>query len=428
MAHFGLGKVTKIDSVIIKWPNEKKQVLQNVPVNQLLKVDIKNAATSYSFSTPATKAGNLFTDITTSANVNFRHLEMDFIDFNEQRLLPHKLSQYGPGLAAGDIDGNGLDDIIVGGTGDFSAKILLQQPDGKFIQKDLPAISGSDVRKPENMGILLFDADNDGDLDLYFANGSNEFAANTKNYQDRLYINDGKGNFSFDGNALPQNFTSKSCVKAIDFDNDGDLDLFVGGRVYPGKYPQPVSSFIYRNDSKPGSIKFTDVTASVAKDLQNIGMVCDAIWTDFDNDGWTDLVIAGEWMPLTFFKNDHGILKNITSQTGISKETGWWNSIVAGDFDNDGDIDFIIGNLGENSFYRGNDEYPVSIYGKDFDKNGKYDIVTTVYLKDQNGKLKEFPAQTRDDIVSQLPGLKRNFLLIRNLVKQVLTSCSLRKS
>lgn len=415
LAYFGLGTVKQLDSVIIKWQNGKKQLLQNVAVNQLLKTDISNANLTSSASIPAIASANLFSDITTTAGIHYQHKETDYIDFNAQRLLPHKLSQYGPGLAAGDLDGNKLDDIIVGGTGDFAPQILLQQPDGKFIQKAFPSLTGVNGRRPENMGILLFDVDNDGDNDVYFANGSNEFAAGSKNYQDRLYINDGKANFTYNEAALPENYTSKSCVKATDFDNDGDLDLFVGGRVYPSKYPEPVSSFIFRNDSKAGKIQFTDVTAPVAKGLQNIGLVCDALWTDFDNDGFTDLIVAGEWMPLRFFKNDHGVLKNISAPT--DKNKGWWNSITAGDFDNDGDIDYIAGNLGENSFYRGSAEHPITIYGKDFDNNNGYDIITSLYLKDEEGKLKEFPAQTRDDVVDELPALKKKFLTYKEFAQ-----------
>jgi hypothetical protein len=179
--------------------------------------------------------------------------------------------------------------------------------------------------------------------------------------------------------------------------------------VKPGEYPQPVSSFIYRNDSKNGRIKFTDVTNEVAKDLNNIGMVCDAIWTDFDNDGWPDLILAGEWMPVTFLKNDKGVFKNITPTSGISDQTGWWNTIVAGDFDNDGDIDYIVGNLGQNSFYRASSRYPVSVYGKDFDNNGVYDMITSLYLPDKDGDKKEFPSESRDDLLKQMTSMRKKF-------------------
>src|SRR5947208_5943745 len=185
--------------------------------------------------------------------------------------------------------------------------------------------------------MLLFDADGDGDLDLYIASGSSETDHNSPNYQDRFYVNDGKGNFTLDSTALPKNFTSKFCVRAVDYDHDGDLDLFVSGRVDPWNYPKPVSSVILRNDSKNGVVKFTDVTAEVAKPLLNIGLVCDAIFSDFNSDGWPDLILAGEWMPVTFLVNDKGVFKNVTAASGIANQIGWWNTITAGDFDNDGD-------------------------------------------------------------------------------------------
>jgi hypothetical protein len=413
-AFFGMGKTQLIDSVIIRWPTHVKQTLYKVPVNQLLKVDIKNANIADDWSQPTVATNTYFTDVTSSSGINYVHQENDFVDFYIERLLPHKLSQYDPGLAAGDINGDGLDDMIVGGTGNFPAKAFLQQKNGKFITKDLSLTPIDKNHLPENMGLLLFDADNDGDLDIYCANGSAEFPPGSPNYRDVLYLNDGKGNFLPDTAALPINLTSKSCVKAVDFDNDGDLDLFIGGRVEPGSYPKPVSSFIYRNDTKNGVVKFTDVTDEVAPGLKNIGMVCDAIWTDFDNDGWTDLIVAGEWMPVTFFRNNKGKLENVTNQTGIQSETGWWNSIVAGDFDNDGKMDYIVGNLGENSFYRASNEFPVSIYGKDFDKNNSYDAIVTLYLKNQHGVKKEFPAENRDDIVEQLPTLKKKFLTYKS--------------
>ncbi|MEJ0102615.1 MAG: VCBS repeat-containing protein [Bacteroidota bacterium] len=416
-AHFGLGKTLVIDSVIIRWPNHTKQVINKVPVNQLLKVDIKNANLTDNWDRTPKADKAFFTDITSFSGINYSHQETDYIDFNVERLLPHKFSQYGPGLAAGDIDKNGLDDIFVGGNRNFPARFFLQQPNGKFTTKELSFITVPATPRPENLGILLFDADNDGDLDIYCTSGSNEFAPNTKNYQDQLYTNDGKGNFALDTLALPLNYTSKSCVKAVDFDNDGDLDIFIGGRVSPGRYPEPVSSFIYRNDSKNGVIKFTDVTNEVAKELKNIGLVCDALWTDFDNDGWVDLILAGEWMPVTFLKNKNGKFENITALSGVQNETGWWNSIAGGDFDNDGDIDYVIGNLGENSFYRASTEYPVSIYAKDFDNNKSYDAISTVFLKDLQGNKKEYTAQNRDDVMEQLPVLKKRFLTYKSFAE-----------
>ncbi|MEO6221116.1 MAG: VCBS repeat-containing protein, partial [Ginsengibacter sp.] len=355
-------------------------------------------------------ATSLFTDVTNKLDIHYRHNEMDFIDFNIQRLLPHKFSEYGPGIAAGDVDGNGLDDLCIGGTGDLPVKFLLQQTNGKFIEKPLPFLTTSDARRPENVGILLIDADNDGDPDLYLTSGSDESPPTSKDYQDRIFENDGKGNFTFIANALPVNINSKSCVKASDIDHDGDLDLFIGGRVLPGRYPQAVNSFIYRNDSKKGSIQFTDVTGIVALGLKNLGLTCDAIWTDFDNDGWKDLITMGEWMAPQFFKNEAGKLKNITSSTGLENYKGWWNSITGGDFDNDGDIDYIAGNVGVNSYYRGSDKYPVRIYGGDFAHNKNYVGIPSLYLPDELGNKKEYPAQSRDEVVEQMPALKKKFL------------------
>jgi len=409
--HFGLDSFSHVDSVVIKWPVGKKQVLSNVKADQTLIVNERDANQNYSWNIPTVLTNNYFKDITQSLGINFKHQQKDYVDFNIQKLLPHKFSEYGPAIAAGDINGDGLDDIVAGGSSLFGITTLLQQNNGKFLQKMLPT-NISDARKIfQDMGITLFDADGDGDLDMYVASGGYESKPNSDAYADRFYVNDGKGNFKQDTTAFPPNFTSKSCTRAVDYDKDGDLDLFVAGRVEPGNYPKPVSCFIYRNDSDKGHIKFTDVTSSVAKDFINIGLVCDALFTDFDNDGWQDIIMAGEWMPLTFFKNDKGVFKNITANTGIANQKGWWNSIAPGDFDNDGDIDYIVGNLGANTFYKASDQFPVGIYAKDFDNNGSFDAFPTLYLPEsqQDRTKKEYPAQNRDDIVKQMIGMRSKF-------------------
>ncbi len=411
IAHFGLGTVQMVDSLVIKWPSGRQQLLKNVKADQLLTVNISNATDSFTHTAEVFATKSLFKEVTTAVNIHFTHDEKDFVDFNIQKLLPHKLSEYGPALAAGDIDGNGLDDLICGGAFNKSAQLFLQQPNNQFIQKPMLPAAIADSKTSEDTGLLLFDADGDGDLDLYIASGSYENAPGSPAYQDRFYVNDGKGNYRYDSLALPGNLTSKFCVRAVDYDKDGDLDLFVAGRVDPWNYPKPVSSFIFRNDSKNGHIQFTDVTPAVAKELLHIGLVCDAVFSDFDNDGWPDLVLAGEWMPINFFKNEKGIFRNMTAQSGIADQTGWWNSIAPGDFDNDGDIDYIVGNLGLNSQYRASNQYPVAVYAKDFDNNGSYDAFPAQFFatSQQDQTMKLYPAQTREDVVKQMIGLRSKF-------------------
>ncbi len=411
-AHFGLGKINTIDSIKIKWPNGKMQILHNIKTDQLLTVNVTNATINYSFLQPKIANNALFKEVTDSSHIHFTHNQKDFIDFNIQKLLPHKLSQYGPAMAVGDIDGNGLDDIIIGGAFKKSAQLFFQEKNKGFIHKSfIPDSSLLDQKYAEDMGILLFDADGDGDLDMYIASGGYANEPNSIPYQDRFYRNDGKGNFTLDTLAIPTNYTSKFSVRAIDYDKDGDLDLFVSGRVEPWNYPKPVSSFILRNDTKNGNIKFTDVTNEVAPTLKNIGLVSDALFSDFDNDGWVDLILTGEWMPITFLKNEHGIFKDVTNKTTINNQVGWWNSIAAGDFDNDGDIDYVVGNLGLNSFYKASEKYPVSVYAKDFDHDGVYDVFPSLYLYPtaESSTKKEFPAQVRDDIIKQMISMRRKF-------------------
>jgi hypothetical protein len=411
VAHFGLDSITTIDSVIIRWPNLKKQILLHVKADQTINVNIENAALSYDFNISKIDTAALFCNVTDSLNIHYIQKDKDFIDFNIQKLLPHKFSEFGPGMAAGDVNNDGLDDIITGGSFFYSGQEFLQQKNGTFTQKNLETLKDSLSKNAEDEGMLLFDADGDGDLDLYISSGGYEADHAAPNYQDRLYINDGKGNFTLDSTALPQNFTSKFCVRAVDYDKDGDLDLFIAGRVDPWNYPKPVSSLILRNDSKNGVIKFTDVTKTVAPSLLNIGLVCDAVFTDFNNDGWPDLILAGEWMPVTFLQNNKGVFKNVTSITGVANQIGWWNTIAAGDFDNDGDMDYIVGNAGLNTFYKASDKYPVSVYAKDFNNDGSFDAITAVYLPDNNKdeKIEEFPASSRDEMIKQMITMRRKY-------------------
>lgn len=398
VAHFGLGAQDTVAAVKVTWPDGKVQEWHNVPANQVLTADYAAAVTA-----PARQPQPvipLFANAADSSHVTYKHAEFDYIDFNDQKLLPHKLSQYGPALAVGDVDGNGLDDIFIGGATQHKGVFLVQQPGEGFVEKDLlPGLA--DRKGAEDMGCLLLDVDGDADLDLYIASGSCENKAGSLSYRDRLYINNGRGSFTEAQGAVPPIYTSKSCVKAADFDRDGDLDIFIGGRVEPGKYPVPVSSYLLRNDTHEGTVKFTDVTAEIAPALKNIGLVCDGLWTDYDNDGWMDLLLAGEWMhPVFLHNNRKGRLE--PAKTGVENETGWWSSLVAGDFDNDGDMDYLAGNTGLNTLYRANDKEPVTIYAADFDKNGSFDAVPALFLKDSAGSRKEYPAHTRDDLIKQM--------------------------
>jgi enediyne biosynthesis protein E4 len=398
--HFGLGKVSSVDSIIIEWPDSKFQLLKNIKSNQVVPV-------TYSSSLPNTRSlpisEKLFINATKSAQVFFKHVEEDKIDFNLQRTLPHKFSQSGPGIAVGDINNDGLEDFVIGGSSKNFATIFFQKTGAAFEQESSKL--KDEYLKEEDEGLLLFDADNDNDLDLYIVSGSLEHADSAL-YQDRLYLNDGKGNYTYSKDALPKITASGSCVRAADFDKDGDLDLFIGGRVLPGVYPFPAKSYILRNDGG----KFSDITRLVCADLETPGMVSDALWTDFNQDGDIDLILVGEFMPITFFANTNGKLTKISS-TGVENYIGWWNSLVAGDFDKDGDTDYIAGNLGLNNNYQVTEKYPIWIYAKDFDGNGSVDPILACYMRTsmENDEKDLYPVHFWEEINSQSTKFRGKF-------------------
>ncbi len=398
MIHFGIGKEDSVEELTITWSDGKEEVLKNISANQVLKIDYNNAQKINAPTTGFTS--KLFSNITSKSGVDFSHLENEFNDYKHEILLPHRYSMNGPALAVGDVNGDGLDDFYVGGAMNQRAALYLQNKNETF---DLtPQDMWNGEAAYEDIGASLFDADLDGDLDLYVVSGGNEAKANTKHYQDRLYLNDGKGKFEKNNNALPSILVSGSRVKVGDYDGDGDLDLFVGGRIVPRAYPKPVKSFILKNEYKEtGVLKFTDVTEEVAPELLEAGLVTDAVWLDYDLDKKLDLVIVGEWMPITFLKNNGSSFENKTEKYGLDKSTGWWYSIVADDFDLDGDVDLVAGNLGLNYKYKADKNESFDVYANDYDKNGKLDIVLGYY---HDGV--QYPLRGKQCSSEQIPAIK----------------------
>jgi len=341
--------------------------------------------------------------------LTYQHQSSPFIDFKVQPLLPHAHSQNGPGLTVGDINGDGREDIYVGGTYQKRGALFTQNRHGVFVADSLP---NDKFSYGQDMGALLFDADNDHDLDLYIASGGSEFSPNSKHYRHRFYRNNGKGKLLADTSALPPFATSGAAVTAADYDRDGDLDIFVAGRLVPHQYPLVPQSFLLRNDGG----KFTDVTDQLAPGLSRIGLVSAAIWTDVDNDLDLDLLLAGEWMPLTLFENNEGKFVNATANVGLSNTQGWWNSLIAADFDHDGDMDYLAGNAGLNTQYRASMAQPISLYAKDYDENGSLDPVMARYVMGQN-----CPVPTRDMLIDQLVGMRKRFPTYQDYAMATLT-------
>ncbi len=397
--HFGLGNSSKIDSLLVNWPDGKSKIIKDPILNTLVSIDYKDG-NEFMFSDNKTSPSLL--KLTNDSGLDFKHNQEDVIDFNIQRTLPHKYSQYGPALAVGDINGDLLDDLFIGGSSGKQGVFYTQKPTGKFeLMKTNPFTEK--IKESEDAGALFFDADNDGDQDLYIVSGGFEWPKDDLHYQHRLYKNNGHGIFNLDQTSLPQITASGSCVRAADFDADGDLDLFAGGRVVPGQYPFAAQSFLLQNDNG----QFSDVTIKYAPLLTNLGMVTDALWSDFDNDGKIDLVIAGELMPISFLKNNGSSFDLIIS--GLEEHKGWWNSIVPSDFDHDGDTDYIVGNLGENNYYHATEKQPMKVIAKDFDKNGSIDAITACYSKMQDGSMQLCPVHFWDELNAQSPKFRRQF-------------------
>lgn len=394
--HIGLGNYSKIDSLLIVWPDGKQTIRTDIIAGTTAKLDYSDLKfTSNPLKTIDTIA-TLFKEVSSQLNFKYEHQENTPNDFRHEPLLLRQYDNNGPGIAIGDINGDHRTDFYVGGGRNQSGTLFIQSPNGTFNSK---SINGSEFY--EDIGTLFFDADQDGDLDLYVVSGGSSVKYfNKGHYQDRLYFNDGNGNFELMEDALPKIASSGSCAVAADFDNDGDLDLFVGGRVVPGKFPTNPEHYLLEN--REG--KFYDSTKKLVPELHETGMISSALWSDFDNDKDFDLIIAGEWMPITVFENKNGAFVKIRTDNGLQSYKGWWNSIVGGDIDSDGDIDYVVGNLGENTFLKTDEERPIRLYVQDFDGNSSLDPIITRYI---NGK--EYPVAPRRSLIDQLEVINRAF-------------------
>ncbi len=390
LLHFGIGLVSQIDSIVVYF-EDKKTSIQVPLVNQILKVKLRDAQ-AHSKKINTEKAEFVFQEF--HPYVNFKHQDIPYQDFSIEPLLPHRLSRQGPKMAKGDVNADGREDFFVGGAYHQSGSFFIQQADGSFTKSELE--SNLAEKSEEDIQVELFDIDNDNDLDLYIVSGSNEYYDGSKYFQDRVYLNDGIGNFHRAG-VLPPILNSGAALAVADFDKDGDLDVFRGGRLIPTQYPKPGASRLLLNIG--GKLK--DVTHETCPELSTVGMVTDAIWIDLDQDSWEDLVVVGELMPVTIFRNNKGKLEK--NKFGKGTE-GFWNCVKAADLDKDGDIDLVLGNRGRNTQTRVSPNRPYTVYGGDFDGNSRWDAITTQFWDD------EYPLHSFQDIQKQLPSFRTRFV------------------
>lgn len=393
VVHFGLGSLEKIDSIRVLWNDGKENVLKDVGANQLLQVSYELAA-DRKWAEPVPQ--KIFIEEPQLVDGGFVHRENEFNEYAEQILLPHMFSKSGPFIAVGDVNNDGTDDFYVGGAAGHAGGLFIGR-DGKWIQKPVAAFQQD--KAYEDMGVTLFDADKDNDLDLYVVSGGSEFPSGSGRYRDRLYLNDGNGNFTL--SALMATASSGSCVVPLDVDGDGDLDLFRGGQVVAGAYPYAPDSYLLINEDG----KFADKTSGIAPALAKAGMVNSAIWVDLNGDGSSELIVVGEWMPVRIFQYKDGHLEETTSSYGLNNMEGWWNKVIADDLDGDGDPDILLGNLGENYKFTASAEKPFQVFAKDFDGNGTNDIFLAKFLKDSL----LVPIRGRECTSQQMPVIAEKF-------------------